>query len=86
MSQGHWHRGVHGPLFRYPPGFHYRRWSTGLILPPIFLSSPYYYDDYAPLGLGPPPPGYRWMRYGPDLLLVNIVTGRIADVVDGVFY
>jgi Ni/Co efflux regulator RcnB len=86
MSEGHWHHGVHGPGFHYPPGFRYRRWSTGLILPPIFLSAPYYYDNYAPLGLGPPPPGYRWVRYGPDLLLVNIVTGRIADVVDGVFY
>ena len=86
MSQGRWHPGIHGPAFRYPPGFGYRRWSTGLILPPIFLSSPYYYDGYAPLGLGPPPAGYRWVRYGPDLLLVNIVTGRIADVVDGVFY
>jgi Ni/Co efflux regulator RcnB len=86
MSGGRWRPGIHGPAFHYPPGFGYRRWSTGLILPPIFLASPYYYDGYAPLGLGPPPPGYRWVRYGPDLLLVNVATGRIADVVDGVFY
>jgi Ni/Co efflux regulator RcnB len=86
MSEGRWRRGIRGPVFHYPPGFHYRRWSTGLILPPIFLAPPYYYDQYAPLGLGPPPAGYRWVRYGSDLLLVNIITGRIADVVDGVFY
>jgi Ni/Co efflux regulator RcnB len=86
LSEGRWHLGIHGPAFRYPPGYGYRRWSTGLILPPIFLAPPYYYDDYAPLGLGPPPVGYRWVRYGPDLLLVNIYSGRIADVVDGVFY
>jgi len=86
MSEGHWHRAIRGPAFHYPPGFQYRHWTTGLILPPIFLSSPYYYDEYAPLGLGAPPAGYRWVRYGPDLLLVNIATGRIADVVDGVFY
>jgi Ni/Co efflux regulator RcnB len=86
LSEGRWHQGIHGPAFHYPPGFGYRRWSTGLILPPIFLTSPYYFDAYAPLGLGPPPAGYRWVRYGPDLLLVNIFTGRIADVVDGVFY
>ena len=86
MSEGRWHQGIHGPAFRYPPGYGYRRWTTGLILPPILLTPPYYYDAYAPLGLGPPPIGYRWVRYGPDLLLVNIVSGRIADVVDGVFY
>jgi Ni/Co efflux regulator RcnB len=58
----------------------------GAILPPLFLTAPYFYDNYAALGLGPPPAGYRWVRYGPDLLLVNIATGRIADVVDGAFY
>ena len=59
---------------------------TGAILPTAFLTSAYFYSDYAALGLGPPPPGYQWVRYGPDLLLVNVVTGRIADVVDGAFY
>jgi len=86
MSQGQWHRSLRGPAFRYPPGFAYRSWTMGAILPRIFLGAPYYYDDYAPLGLGPPPAGYRWVRYGPDLLLVNVFSGRIADVVDGVFY
>jgi len=50
------------------------------------LAPPYYYDNYAPLGLAPPPPGYRWIRYGPDLLLVDVTSGRIGDVVEGVFY
>ena len=62
LSEGRWHQGIRGPAFHYPPGFGYRRWSTGLILPPIFLTPPYYFDDYAPLGLGPPPAGYRWVR------------------------
>ena len=56
------------------------------MLPSVFLSNAYFYDNYSALGLGPPPAGYRWVRYGPDLLLVNVVTGRIADVVDGAFY
>ena len=86
MSQGRWRPSIRGPAFRFPAGFAYRRWATGAILPPIFLSSPYYYDSYASLGLGPPPAGYRWVRYGPDLLLVDVVTGRIGDVVDEVFY
>jgi Ni/Co efflux regulator RcnB len=52
----------------------------------VFLTDAYFYDNYATLGLAPPPAGYRWVRYGPDVLLVDVRSGRIADVVDGVFY
>ncbi|AYJ87981.1 hypothetical protein D3Y57_13365 [Sphingomonas paeninsulae] len=79
-------RPIHGPSFSYPRGYRYRRWSVGLILPSLFLSSAYYYSNYASLGVGPPPPGYRWVRYGPDLLLVQHGSGRIADVIYGAFY
>ncbi|WP_218625028.1 RcnB family protein, partial [Sphingomonas sp. dw_22] len=79
-------RPVHGPTYRYPRGYRYRRWTTGLLLPSIFLSSSYYYDDYGALGVGPPPPGYRWVRYGPDLLLIQIRTRRVVDVIYGAFY
>lgn len=79
-------RPVPGPRWRYPPGYNYRRWNPGLILPSIFLSSAYFYDDYWRMGLAGPPYGYRWVRYGPDLLLVEIRTGRIVDVIYGAFY
>jgi Ni/Co efflux regulator RcnB len=59
---------------------------VGLLLPSLFLSSAYYYNDYDALGIGPPPPGYHWVRYGPDLLLVQYGTRRIADVIYGAFY
>jgi len=78
-------RPIHRPPFHYPSGYRYRRWSIGLILPRTFLRAPYYYDDYWALGVGAPPPGMRWVRYGPDLLLVDIVTGRIRDVIYGAF-
>jgi Ni/Co efflux regulator RcnB len=52
----------------------------------LFLSSAYYFDNYGNYGLYAPPFGYRWVRYGPDLLLVQIGTGRIADVIYGAFY
>ena len=79
-------RPIHGPVFKYPRGYRYRRWTIGLLLPSLFLSTYYYYDNWAPLGVGAPPPGYRWVRYGPDLLLVQIGTRRIADVIYGAFY
>jgi Ni/Co efflux regulator RcnB len=88
---GHfWHRGVwgvriHAPVYRWPHGWRYRVWSIGAILPAVFLASEYYYDDYRLLGLQAPPPGYRWVRYGDDLLLVNLRTGEVEDVVYDVF-
>jgi hypothetical protein len=70
----------------YPPGWAYRRWAVGAILPPLFLVPTYFYADYAGLGLPPPDPGFQWVQYGPDLLLVNVATGQVVDVAYGVFY
>ncbi len=80
------YRQVHAPPFAYPRGWGYRRWAVGTVLPPIFLVPYYYYTDWAALGLEPPPPGYQWVRYGPDLLLVDLSTGEVVDVAYGVFY
>jgi Ni/Co efflux regulator RcnB len=79
-------RPIRGPVFRYPHGYRYRRWSVGLLLPALFLSSTYYYDSYGDLGVGAPPPGCRWVRYGPDLLLIDVRTRRVVDVLYGAFY
>jgi Ni/Co efflux regulator RcnB len=83
---GHWYGRVHGPVYVYPSGWHYRRWPIGGHLPAVFLVPTYFYPDYVGLGLPPPPPGYNWVRYGPDLLLVNLRTGIVDDVVYGAFY
>ena len=77
---------VHAAAFRYPAGYGYRHWVRGQLLPVVFLSPVYFYTDFVILGLEPPPYGYRWIRFGPDLLLVNIRTGEIMDVEYGVFY
>jgi Nickel/cobalt transporter regulator len=77
--------GVHAAPFAYPPGWEYRRWGVGAALPPVFLTPDYFYPEWAGLGLDPPPPGYQWVRYGPDLLLVDVNTGEVAEVVYGVF-
>jgi Nickel/cobalt transporter regulator len=72
---------IHLAPFVYPNGWAYRRWTIGAILPPLFLAPAYYYVDWAALGLSPPQPGFQWVRYGPDLLLVNVATGEVVDVV-----
>lgn len=77
---------VRGPAFRYPPGFRAHRWHRGAILPPTFMASPFFWDDWRRIGIGPPPPGRRWVRYGQDLLLVNTRTRRVEDVIPRVFF
>jgi len=84
--RGHPFNRVHLAPYVYPPGFAYRRWVVGGILPPVFLVPGYFYADWAALGLPPPQPGYQWVRYGPDLLLVDVSTGQVVDVVYGAFY
>ncbi len=79
-------RPIRGPRWRYPRGYRYRRWTIGLVLPSLFLAPGYYYEDYWRMGLEGPPWGYRWVRYGPDLLLVDTRTGRIDDAIYGAFY
>jgi hypothetical protein len=83
---GHPFNRVHINPFSYPPGWAYREWAIGAFLPPLFLTPYYYYPDWAALGLPPPPPGDQWVRYGPDLLLVDTTTGQVIDVAYGVFY
>ena len=84
--RGHMIERVHRDPFVYPQGWEYRRWEVGAALPPLFLVPDYFYPDWAALGLEPPPPGYQWVRYGPDLLLVDVNNGQIVDVAYDVFY
>jgi hypothetical protein len=83
--RGHMMDRVHRDPFIYPPGWAYRRWGIGAALPPIFLVPDYFYPEWAALGLEPPPPGYQWVRYGSDLLLVELDNGQVVDVAYDVF-
>jgi len=84
--RGHEIHRAHLAPFVYPPGYRYQRWAAGMALPPLFLVPAYFYADWAALGLVAPEAGFQWVRYGPDLLLVNVTTGQVVDAVYGVFY
>lgn len=75
-----------GPSYRQPPGFAYRRWSYGDILPSLFWSQQYWLSDYNTYDLPPPPYGAVWVRYGSDALLIDRDLGEIITVYYGVFY
>jgi hypothetical protein len=89
MFHGHsyaWHPVRFPHPWVYPPGFGYRLWAVGAILPPLFWSTPtYYYSDWATMGLPPPDPGFQYVEYGPDLLLVNVSNGQVVQVFPGAF-
>lgn len=70
----------------FPRGYGYRRYALHAFLPALFLSSTWYLDDWAAYDLGPPPSAhFRWVRYGPDALLVDSYTGEVVDTAYGVF-
>ncbi len=55
-------------------------------MPAVFWSPDYYVTDYDSFGLDVPPPGFQWIRYGPDLLLIDLSDGEVAQVVYGAYY
>lgn len=73
-----------GPYHR-PPGWVPHHWVYGQILPRGYWAAQYILADYWLFGLEVPPPGYEWVRDGPDALLINVETGEIIQVEYGVF-
>jgi len=86
-----WNHGWNGHRYRaparyyYPRGYAYQSWRVGYRLPLVFLSSRYYVD-YSTYGLALPPYGCRWLRVDGDLLLVEIDSGEIVDILYGFYY
>jgi len=83
-AQHHYH--YSGGAYRGPSGYSYRRWSYGEMLPSIYWGRDYWIDDYSDYGLGYPPPGCVWVRYGDDAVLIDQYSGEILEVVYGQFY
>ena len=83
---GAWNRArIHAGVYHYPHGYAYRRWAVGRVLPRAYWAPSYYYRGYGALGLMAPPANFQWVRYGPDLMLVNLATGNVVDIRYGVF-
>lgn len=63
-------------------GWNYRRVNRGYVLRPVFWG-PRYVIDYRYYHLRAPYGYQRWIRYGDDLLLVDIRNGRVLEVLYG---
>jgi Ni/Co efflux regulator RcnB len=88
LDNHHWsfNQRFQGPSFNYPRGYGYQRWAFGAFLPGVFLAQNYTLYQYWTYGLPAPPPGYHWIRVGPDALLVRFGDGYVLDAVYGLFY
>ena len=87
----HNHRRHHRSLFHLgfyfdPYGWGYQPFSIGWRLWPSYYSSRYWINDPWMYRLPYAPPGYRWVRYWNDALLVDTWTGEVVDVIPSFFW
>jgi Ni/Co efflux regulator RcnB len=78
-----------GAPYRFPSGYDGwsgHAWRAGEWLPPAFISTAYFIDDYDDFGLWEPDYGFQWIRVGSDAVLIDLSDGRVVDEVSGVYY
>lgn len=66
--------------------YSYRRLSIGFSLDSLFFSSRYWISDPWSYRLPPVDGPYRWVRYYDDVLLVDIYSGEVVDVIHNFFW
>lgn len=64
----------------------YRRFSIGFFLDSLFFDQRYWIGDPYDYRLPPAPPGTEWVRYYNDVLLVDIDSGEVVDVIYDFFW
>lgn len=85
-------RNDHRDLFRHryqPPrgwGYGYRPFAQGAFLQSFLYAPAYWLNDPWQYRLPPAYGPYRWVRYYDDVLLVDVVTGEVVDVIQGFFW
>jgi Ni/Co efflux regulator RcnB len=80
--RSHFHLG----LYFDPFGWNYQPWQIGWRLWPNYYSSRYWISDPFEYRLPYAPPGYRWIRYYDDAILVDTFTGEAVDVIHNFFW
>ena len=73
--------------FYYAPwGYTTRLWRCGDRLPLSYYSARYVLDDYYNYDLYAPSYATAWVRVGNDVLLIDMVSGEVLDVVADLFW
>ena len=66
-------------------GYGYNRLNIGIILGEAFFGRDYWVDPYY-YHLPPAPPGTEWVRYYNDVVLVDVYSGEVVDVIYDFFW
>ena len=81
------HRSLFNLGFYYDPfGWGYQRYGIGWRMWPSYYHSSFWLNDPWQYRLPYAPPGYRWVRYYDDAVLVDTWDGRVVDVIYNFFW
>jgi len=80
--RNHFHLGFYFDPF----GWGYQPFQIGWRLWPAYYGSRYWINDPWSYRLPYAPPGYQWVRYWNDALLVDTWTGEVVDVIPNFFW
>lgn len=74
------------PYYSPYRNWRYQRFSIGLFLDSLFYDQRYWIGDPWEYRLPPAPYGTQWVRYYDDVILVDIYTGEVVDVIYDFFW
>ena len=75
-----------GPYFSPFAGHFYRPVGIGFVLDPLFFQPRFFLDDPWAFRLPPAGDRFRWVRYYNDVLLVDVFSGEVVDVIENFFW
>jgi hypothetical protein len=75
-----------GPYYSPYRGYGYNRFDIGIFLEPLFYSQRYWIGDPWQYRLPPAYPGTQWVRYYNDVILVDVYSGEVLDVIYDFFW
>jgi hypothetical protein len=74
------------PYYSPYRGYGYNRFGIGSILDSLFFGRNYWISDPWTWRLPPAEPGLQWVRYYNDVLLVDVYSGEVVDVIYDFFW
>lgn len=74
------------PSYSGPRGYRYGRIGVGHRFDRPYLADRYWVQNWGRYRLPEPPRRHRWIRYGDDVILVNMRTGRAVTIYTDFFW